>query len=362
MEIRRIKHYQTEEDFLVERCLLPIPSVVYCEETKELYFRKKTKLFPGQIVLWDATNSKRLYIMPSAYNTNDYPLAQYKPQGVVVIPEQFTPDGFARMISLKNMSASYPEAGTTDIEYLYWGNCKYENGSWQYEDIEDLTNFSNRPNISVTASGSESSNVNRGYLPSDSYHQGYANSEADNAADNGTHWYNGINGYRLPSPFNAAYEHNPQYGYGNGEYHYSFLSDLNGYANTQILIDREEEQPSWQTDNAITNSNAFGHSPAAICCARYYTDGTNAGDWYLPAIGELGCIMPRFSLIQAALQAIASIDSSLAVPLREDGIYWSSTEFGERGACILDTGYGDVDYYFKDDDRLVRAFCRLPRI
>ena len=128
MDIRRIKHFNTEADFIANRCVLPIPSVAYCKQTDEVYFRKKTKLFPGQIVLWDTNTSERVYVMPSAYNGNDYPLSRYKPQGIVVIPEQFTPDGRAVMMSLVNMSCDTPETGKasnngeeiTDVGYDIW--------------------------------------------------------------------------------------------------------------------------------------------------------------------------------------------------------------------------------------------------
>ena len=376
MDIRRVKHFSTEAEFIANRCVLPIPSVAYCKETGAVYFRKKTKLFPGQIVLWDKDEDKRVYVMPSKYNATNYPLSRYMTEGVVVIPEQFTPDGRAVMISLVNMSCTTPETGKasnnakwydgySDI-YLRWGGYSNENNQWIYVDIPELENFGNHKNAYVLPNGSVKGGNNWGYLPSDSYHASFADSEGDNAADEGTHWYNNLSDYRLPSPFDSLYSHNPLYGFDGKDHQKSFLSDLDGYANTQILLNRETYQPNWETDSEIINlydGDFREHHPAALCCARYHVGSTGAGDWYLPAIGELCCVMPRFSLIQAALQAVANVDASLAVPLHESGSYWSSSEHSEGNAYYLNTYYGFVlNGNFKYGNDLVRAFCRLPRI
>ncbi len=380
MDIRRVKHFNTEAEFLTNRCVLPIPSVAYCKATGELYFRKKTKLLPGHIVLWDDDESKRIYVLPSEYNGTTYPTSRYIPEGIIAIPEQFTPDGRAVMISLVNMSCETPETGKASNDasyddntgvydiYLRWGGYSNENDDWIYEDIQELVNFGDHQNVYVRPDGTIGSKNNWGYLPSDSYHASFVDSEDDNVADDGTHWAAPIEdwgGQRLPSPFNAIYEHNPLYGFNSKDHQKSFLSDLDGYANTQILLDRESYQQNWETDSKIVNlynGDFREHHPAALCCARYHVGGTEAGDWYLPAIGELGCVMPRFSLIQAALEAVAAVDSSLAVPLNESSYYWSSTEHSQGSAYGLYAGNGGVNGYVKNHYNLVRAFCRLPRI
>ena len=375
MDIRRVKHFGTEAEFIANRCVLPIPSIAYCKETNEVYFRKKTKLLPGHIVLWDDDEGKRVYVLPSEYNGSDYPLSRYTPEGIVAIPEQFTPDGRAVMMSLVNMSCTSPETGKASNDavwyndyadiYLRWGGYSNENDEWIYEDIQELVNLGTRKNVFVLPDGSVKGGNIWGYLPSDSYHSSFADSEEDNAADDGTHWYNGLSDYRLPSPFDSQYGHNPLYGFDSKDHQKSFLSDLDGYANTQVLLNREAYQPDWETDSEIVNignGDFREHHPAALCCARYHVGSTEAGDWYLPAIGELGCVMPRFSLIQAALQAVANVDASLAVPLDESHFYWSSSEFRQDYAYLLYTYFGYVNYNNKYSYGLVRAFCRLPRI
>ncbi|MBQ7697421.1 MAG: hypothetical protein IJT35_02440 [Paludibacteraceae bacterium] len=376
MDIRRVKHFGTEAEFVANRCVLPIPSVAYCKETGEVYFRKKTKLLPVQIVLCDNDEGKRVYVLPSEYNAANYPLSRYTPEGIVVISEQFTPDGRAVMMSLVNMSCKTPETGKAsnsgedipNIGYDIWlryGGYSNENDEWIYEDIPELENFGNHKNVYVLPNGSVKGGNNWGYLPSDSYHASFADSEDDNAADGNTHWCVYAGSARIPSPFDSLYGHNHLYGFDGKDHQKSFLSDLDGYANTQILLNRETYQPNWETDSEIINlynGDFRKHHPAALCCARYHVGSTEAGDWYFPAIGELGCVMPRFSLIQAALQAVANVDASLAVPLGESFPYLSSTEFSQSSAYNLDTYGGGVFAYGKVDCGLVRAFCRLPRI
>ena len=52
---------------------------------------------------------------------------------------------------------------------------------------------------------------------------------------------------------------------------------------------------------------------------------------------------------------------TVAVPLNESNNYWSSSEYSQNYAYSLNTGNGDVNYYDKGSNNLVRAFRRLPR-
>ncbi|MBR1525085.1 MAG: hypothetical protein IJ640_00295 [Prevotella sp.] len=381
MTLRRIIQFKTEAEFIANRCLLPIPSVAYCADTGTIYFRKTSMLRVGHIVVYDSDADKEIYVWYTAYNAVSYPPARYIPTGVVVYEEQFAPDGHARAMSLVNMSSHTPETGKADNSGVDDGNVGYDiwlryggysniNGEWIWADIPELVNFgeiSNRQQVLVNPDGSKARGVSSwGYLPSDSYHSVFQDSEENNAVDAGTHWYNGIGtSPHLPSPFTTKMEHNPLYGSDKNGNQSTFLSDLNGAGNTQILLDRETYQPEWETDSQIINlqdGDFCNHHPAALCCARYHTAGTNAGDWYLPAIGELACIMPRFAIIQNALNAVRAVDESLAVPLDVSGFFWSSSEFSQNCAYGLGTYYGSVLGHCKDGSGCVRAFRSLPRI
>ena len=374
----RIKVFETEKQFCAIRRSLRVPSVAYCKETDETYFHHRRLGNVGDIVLYDKFLEEELVVYYTEYNATDFPLATFTPTGVIVIPQWYCGDNYARVMSLVNMSCSTPETGkasnnVTDLDgngtydiYLRWGG--YETENWTYHDIPELVNFGedgNRYQIYVDRDNEptgESSNW--GYLPSDSYHMSYKGSEEDISTDKGSHWYNGCSENMLPSPYTTRLERNPMYGRSADGGQNSPLSDFNGKQNTQYILSYETKQANWQTDDVIDNTyegDNTGHFPAALCCARYHTDGTNPGDWYLPAMGELGCIMGRFAIIQAALKAVQTVSASLAVPLHEGYGYWSSSEYSSYNACYVNTNSGYMNNSSKSSDIYVRAF-RLLRI
>ena len=81
----------------------------------------------------------------------------------------------------------------------------------------------------------------------------------------------------------------------------------------------------------------------------------------MPACGELGYILPNFSVNNVALNKIKSLyGSNVAVQLVSDNYYWSSSEDRSSSARYVDTFYGDVLSYYKGGGYYVRAFCALP--
>lgn len=65
------------------------------------------------------------------------------------------------------------------------------------------------------------------------------------------------------------------------------ITDMNGKANTEIVLQYATAQTDWRTDSAITNTNAEGIYPLFECAWRYHTSGTAQGDWYVPALGQV---------------------------------------------------------------------------
>ena len=102
-------------------------------------------------------------------------------------------------------------------------------------------------------------------------------------------------------------------------------------------------------------------APAAACCHLYKTEGTEQGDWYLPAMGELGYIMPKWNEIQGAISNINTVYGSNVVAVSLDGsyFYWSSSEYSSNPARSLDTSNGNVNSNNKDLFLYVRAFLRV---
>lgn len=65
------------------------------------------------------------------------------------------------------------------------------------------------------------------------------------------------------------------------------ITDMNGKANTQAVLQYATAQTDWRTASAITWTSAPGYFPLFECAWRYHTPGTVQGDWYIPACGQL---------------------------------------------------------------------------
>ena len=60
-----------------------------------------------------------------------------------------------------------------------------------------------------------------------------------------------------------------------------------GQMQTEIITSQfETYQPNWRTDTSIDNSIQSGHFPLFLAVARFHTNGTDQGDWYVGASGE----------------------------------------------------------------------------
>ena len=101
----------------------------------------------------------------------------------------------------------------------------------------------------------------------------------------------------------------------------------------------------WQGKNntrvVLEYCKANGKScPAFEYVNSYKTEGTIAGDWYLPAFGELNAIYGNKDVLNIALGKIDGTKLSSIY-------YWSSSEYSSTNAWILDFYGGGVNYYYK---------------
>lgn len=234
------------------------------------------------------------------------------PIGVVVIPEGILPDGKARMMGLKPVDKSgNPSTSHVDITWSSGGT-----------DIP-LTNYTKLPttdNAGSTSTGSNSS----GYLPSDMF--SYEISYVDSGAK-----YNNYAPY-IPSPylynggelaFNSEYSKTIEGG--------NALSDFNGLSNTEILV-------------------GLGTDYMAANAAWKYSDGVSNTQWYLPAIGELGFLIPRLNQITNVLTSVGGIKLSTG------GYFLSSSVYSNDYAYNLSTYEGLIYNHYKNGNKYVRVF------
>ena len=281
------------------------PSFVYTRSRRTTdYYPKMIRLC--DIVYWDG--SAVCTVSQSKWNSS-----LGTPVGVVVIPEGMLPDGKARMISLYSMDTS----GNTVTSGHY--AMKY-GGSGTDTQLTNYTRVSWTNNDGSLTTNSASS----GYLPSDKFTgpQSYFDPLAKYYRSRSC----------IPSPYlgdNSTF--NPEYikdisGYNNA------LTDFNGLNNTQTLVG--------------LGTNYY----AANACWKYKGGVANV-QWYLPAAGELGFLMPRYNAINSALSLVGGLS------LPDNNYYWSSSEFSSTNAYCLDFTSGKLASYTKSLSIAARPFA-----
>ena len=231
--------------------------------------------------------------------------------GICVIPGGVLPDGKARFMSLKGMTLTSPNEGGSDTK-IFWGGVE--------SDIPSLTNFHGVVTGDATARGSDSD----GYVPKNGSYSSTPH---------------------IPSPIDYFSAYSSR----------GATSDLDGKANTEkILAVDNAASTAWQTAASFTNTGTTATvHPAAQCCWRFNPGSTNQGDWYLPAVGELAFIMPKFNELNTAISDVNGVQ------LDGNDDYWSSTECDERRAWRVFTRNGRVYDYDKDGSGYARAFLAL---
>ena len=294
----------------------------------------------GDVLLWDKINQKKLFT--SSDNLSSYPAESYTPIGVVVVPASHNVygDGSCGVMSLKAMNCDTPSMGGTSEQNMYWGIYG--------------TNISALPDLTLVPMGNTENGIpidsaSYGYLPSDRF--------------SGTQCIHDTDAYYITPPYSLSpyltdgsrnpgyYQTSPPSTSGNA------LADFDGIGNTEKIIAQRgtKDYNSWKP-----TYNSEADYPAASCCDMFYTEGTQQGDWYLPACGELGYIMPPFNEINNAITKMRNAyGSSVGVEFSANGYYWSSTEDSSTLARRLYLDNGGVGSGIKRNYEYVRAFLKV---
>ena len=109
--------------------------------------------------------------------------------------------------------------------------------------------------------------------------------------------------------------------------------DFNGKANTAAIK---------------AYNSSLSRFPAAKYAYNYTTTGTNVGEWYLPALGELNTVYSNKDFLNYALSLVGKKD----IPTND--YHWSSSEYSGGLAWILYFYNGNPGYYLKTNDGYVR--------
>ena len=308
----------------------------------------------ADIALYDISNNRIIIADGQLYNSTLYPTNKYTPIGVVAVPASHAPNGRARVISLAAMDYSNPDSGDTEGHVnIVWGGYGFT--------VSDLPLLTQEPYINSGTTTFDSEQTLKGFIDINSDWDDLSSdyfTYKQNPFDTKSYYYSNSVSYCIPSPFLEDGTPNPIYrdttNTGN------VFADFDGKGNTaKILAVDNNVSTDWQTASTISNvgSTEYVH-PAAQCCWRYHTVGTNQGDWYLPSTGELGYVVARRKAIDASIQKI--IDNGTPALLLTSNDYWCSTQYSSNHAVIQGLLIGYVGERSKDENiYIVRCFLEV---
>ena len=296
--------------------------------------KNRASIVAGDILCAKSDGSRYVF---DADDYADIASTDWTPIGVVVIPPSHdvygTGEGAA--VSLKYANPNSPDGGPATA---------FRNG--QYNVDTTRTNF-NRINTTDNTSNPTISHAYGGaILPSDKF------SDIECITDPNTYYINDSSIPCAPSPYLSDGSRNEDY-YTTEYTEFNVLSDFDGIGNTDILCSLATAQSDWRTASTITDKYSKGYSPAACCCWRYHTVGTNQGDWYFPAMGELGYLMVRFNTINNSISNVGGIT------VLTNQFFWSSSEFSDDDAHTVYTQSGYVGSNGKNTSGYVKGFIHF---
>lgn len=242
-------------------------------------------------------------------------------------------------MSIVPMNCSTPTTGGTSEQNMCWGSISTNPTGHYYTKV--VKTFTNSSNVANGLSEDYYSYIPRqgsvGAIPTRIY-----NPYAPSPYVGSDYMSGGYNESYGTTKFDTSSDKNA-------------LADFDGRGNTdKILAQRgTKNYGSWNP-----TYNTQGDYPAASCCDMFFTKGTKQGDWYLPACGELGYILPKLFDIN---DTISKLYTAYGVGVKLDTInpYWSSSQNSNDLARTVYLGDGNVSYNTKRLNYHVRAFLQL---
>ena len=343
------------------------PTVSYVKDVNSVFYMTKSIIpvhtLPIKAVFYDSSTGGFVKLYPDQITEAN---PNYTPIGVEVIPAEHDVygTGQAGIMSLAEMNLGTPDTGTNRYYgYMYWGGYGIDT-SLPNLDTANYIGIDGQLNNN-TVQGSDADCI----LPSDIFTTSQFGTPL--LSLDGSSYYCFSSGAEIgggsmwfgPSPYNADGSRNESYyTTASPSLATNALSDFDGVGNTSVLTELATAQSDWRTANTITNSGDAGYYPVACCTWRFHTAGTDQGQWYLPAMGEMGYVMNRLSAINTTINKVLSVYSSVvAIAVNSDGGYWTSSEYSANAARRLLTNIGFVNNVNKNSYSYgyARAFLRV---
>ena len=339
--MKYLKVFQTESDYKAAKEILIYPTVSHIADSGENHYFNILN-YPIKAVFYDSSTGSFVKLYPYQITEAN---PNYTPIGVEVVPAEHNVygTGHAGVMSLAEMSLVTPDVGSSEYQYMWWGGNGTDTSLPNYDVVNYIGSGGNLNNGVVQGT------TNYAYLPSDQF------STVIGLDGKSNYYYNDSDKY-APSPYNADGSRNEAY-YTTVYSTTNALSDFDGVGNTKVLTDLATAQSDWKESITVE----YSYYPLACCCWRFHTVGTDQGQWYFPACGEMGYVINRFNAINETINKIKSVYSSVvAVALDTSGTYCSSSEWSADSPWVVETGDGIIGaaapaaaYYH------VRSFFRL---
>ena len=238
---------------------------------------------------------------------------------VVVVPNNHTPDGTVRAMAVTGVKAN--GSSTTSNYPIEWG----PSGDTGLPNLTRVPTWNNTIGGTIGYALSAYTSSNEGFTG------------ATDCLDSTLKYYNN-SGPFIPNPYLPDGSPNPDYRNTVEATTANACADFDGSGNTSVLV-------------------GLGRAySAANACHLYSASGISAGNWYLPACGELSYIMPRFNQIQESLSTVGGVQ------LSDDYAFWSSSEYSSDRIKYVSINDGRVSDGRKIWTNAVRPFCSLPPI
>lgn len=364
----QVKYFETVEEF--NNGEYGESDIVLVDESNTMYYEEKEFRFVSFRVIDDIDANMRVVVYMKEDQSIKF-IDEFEelnkdtmiPIGIEVVPESHDRygDGSAGVMSLVGMSYLTPDTGKLgDVETNVADNSKDSAMYWGSSSGHGLSYMNKFPHVGVstgpvnaTIQGTCSGNC---MLPVDKDTNG-----KQCLTDRTTYYYNYSDAGRYfgPSPYNGTAA-NKLYVYDTGG---NPLAQFNGKENTETILKNATGQTNWKTDETITNSANAGYFPMACCCWRFHTEGTEQGEWYLPAMGELGYISPRYNKINVAINKVNEVfgkcaDILLPCLVQPQNIM-SSTLLVQGSVCRLAGWNYNVGSTSPNTNSYARAFIKI---
>ena len=254
-------------------------NISYCKQEKHIHYNPYIPIANLFDILYSDSNGNL------SFTSEVLPVSEGKTPIALCITEQgfFGANEKARWMSLKYMNYITPETGSLIAQGMYWGNYG--------TDIPTINN------IDATYNGG--------------YNYGYFIDSGISSTPS------------IPTLFTENNKWNISVLGTVNEY---TVTDIDGKNKTDKILTTAVGQSTWQTDISINNDYHSGYAPAACCCARYHTLGTQSGDWYLGSGGEMSMIVIKKIDINTKLAVINAIYPNDCINLLSNDPIWTSTE------------------------------------